>query len=162
MTGAGKPEWWFYHLTIQRPEQAAGPLIQKCRETGWRVLAASPDKERLARLDEMLWTFEEASFIPHGQADAPGLDPSRQPVLLAGSITNLNSADALLLMDAMQAPAQVSFTRCMVLFEDHDRTSLEMARQQFRAAGDAGLPTRYFRQSDQGWKAVPLRRGGAD
>lgn len=149
-----QPEWWFYHLSGSRPEQVVAPLIQKCLETGWRVLAVSPDPERLARLDEVLWTFDDVSFLPHGQADAPGIDPARQPVLLARDVRNLNQAGALLLMDAMDAPAQSGFRRCMVLFTDTDHASRDRARSQYRSARQAGLVTRYFRQSGRGWKEV--------
>ncbi|MDX1294141.1 MAG: DNA polymerase III subunit chi, partial [Hyphomonas sp.] len=46
MTQAPKPEWWFYHLSRTTLEQAAAPLVQKCLDAGWRVLAVSPSAER--------------------------------------------------------------------------------------------------------------------
>ncbi|OYW86025.1 MAG: DNA polymerase III subunit chi, partial [Hyphomonas sp. 32-62-5] len=91
---AAPPEWWFYHLSRTALEEAAAPLLQKCLEVGWRVLAVSPRAERLAKLDAVLWTFDDASFLPHGQADAPGLDVARQPVLLSAKLSNANNADA--------------------------------------------------------------------
>ena len=84
MSEAIRPEWWFYHLSRTALEVAAPPLLQKCLEAGWRVLAVSPDKERLAKLDAALWTFDDNSFLPHGQAEAPGLDPARQLLIQPG------------------------------------------------------------------------------
>ena len=43
MNEAIRPEWWFYHLSRTALEVAAPPLMQKCLEAGWRVLAVSPD-----------------------------------------------------------------------------------------------------------------------
>ena len=73
MAETPQPEWWFYHLSRTTLEQAAAPLMQKCLEAGWRVLAVSPSADRRAALDAVLWTFDDRSFLPHGQAEAPGL-----------------------------------------------------------------------------------------
>ena len=54
MSEAQKPEWWFYHLQRTTLERAVGPLLEKCLERGWRVLAVSPDTTRRAALDEAL------------------------------------------------------------------------------------------------------------
>jgi DNA polymerase-3 subunit chi len=153
MSEALRPEWWFYHLSRTALEVAAPPLMLKCLEAGWRVLAVSPDLERLARLDAALWTFDPAAFLPHGQAEAPGLDAARQPVLLSARLKNANQADALVLMDAADAPVEAPFRRCMVIFEDGDKGTRARAREQFRAARESGLVTRYFQQTSAGgWK----------
>ena len=146
------PEWWFYHLERSTLERAAGPLLEKCLEKGWRVLAVSPDASRRAALDQALWTFDDSSFLPHGQAEAPGLDPAAQPVLLSETIDNRNGAAALFLMDGTDAPTDAPFERCMVMFDGGDQQTRAKAREQFKAAKDAGLVTRYFQQSGRGWK----------
>ena len=153
MSEAIRPEWWFYHLSRTALEVAAPPLMRKCLEAGWRVLAVSPDMERLAKLDAALWTFDDTSFLPHGQAEAPGLDAARQPVLLSAKLKNANNADALVLMDGTDAPVEAPFRRCMVIFEDGDTDTRARAREQFKAAKDSGLVTRYFQQTSAGgWK----------
>ena len=153
MSEAPKPEWWFYHLSRTTLEQAAAPLMQKCLDVGWRVLAVSPSADRLAALDSILWTFDEKTFLPHGQAEAPGLDPARQPILLTGKLDNQNRAEALVLMDGTKAPVDAPYIRCMVMFDDGDTDTRSLARQQFKAAMDAGLVTRYFQQTPSGgWK----------
>ncbi|MEM1148491.1 MAG: DNA polymerase III subunit chi, partial [Pseudomonadota bacterium] len=42
MSEPAAPEWWFYHLQRTTLERAVGPLLEKCLERGWRVLAISP------------------------------------------------------------------------------------------------------------------------
>ena len=103
--------------------------------TGWRRLI--PSSGRLTRK-------------PHGQAEAPGLDPARQPILLTGKLDNQNRAEALVLMDGTKAPVDAPYTRCMVMFDDGDTDTRSLARQQFKAAKDAGLVTRYFQQTPNG------------
>tara|TARA_R110000764_G_scaffold117528_4_gene204795 strand:- start:63251 stop:63727 length:477 start_codon:yes stop_codon:yes gene_type:complete len=144
------PEWWFYHLSRTTLEQAAAPLMAKCLEAGWRVLAVSPNAERRAALDAALWTYDDQSFLPHGQAEAPGLDATRQPVLLSAKADNVNGAAALVLMDGVTVPVDAPYTRCMVMFDDGDSGARTKARAQFKAAKDAGLVTRYFQQTPKG------------
>ncbi len=153
MADAARPEWWFYHLSRTTLEQAAPPLMAKCLEAGWRVLAVSPSADRRAALDAALWTYDDASFLPHGQAEAPGLDAARQPVLIAAKPKNDNGAAALFLMDGVKVPVDAAFTRCMMMFDDGDAESRGAAREVFKAAKDAGLVTRYFQQTGKGsWK----------
>lgn len=153
MSEAPQPEWWFYHLSRTTLEQAAAPLMAKCTEAGWRVLAVSPSAERRAALDAALWTFDDSSFLPHGQAEAPGLDPKRQPVLISGKPDNANGAAALFLMDGVKVPVDAPYTRCMMMFDDGDAGARTAAREAFKAAKDAGLVTRYFQQTGRGgWK----------
>jgi len=153
MSGPSSPEWWFYHLDRSRPEQAAGPLLAKCLEKGWRVLAVSPYEQRREALDEALWTHDEQSFLPHGRADDAALEPARQPILIAAEVDNLNGAQALFLLDGVEVPPDVPFARCMVMFDGADEHVRAAARAQFKAAKGAGLTCRYFQQTPAGgWK----------
>lgn len=153
MSDAAQPEWWFYHLESSTLERAAAPLMVKCLEKGWRVLAVSAQSRRRDDLDAALWTFDDSYFLPHGQAEAPGLDPERQPILIGESLDNKNNAEVLLLMDGVSAPVDAAFTRCMVMFDGKDAETRSVARLQFKAAKDAGCVTRYFQQTPNGgWK----------
>ena len=153
MADTPAPEWWFYHLERTTLEQAAGPLLEKCLERGWRVLAVSGRPERRAALDEALWTYSDSSFLPHGRVEAEGLGPADQPVLISGTSENLNAASACLLMDGSEVPVDAPYERCMVMFDGGDQATRDLARQQFKAAKDAGHAVRYFQQTGRGgWK----------
>ncbi|MEM8615926.1 MAG: DNA polymerase III subunit chi [Pseudomonadota bacterium] len=146
-----KPEWWFYHLSRTTLERAVGPLLEKCLERDWRVLAISSEVARRAALDQALWTYDDQSFLPHGQAEAEGLDPSAQPILITAEADNQNAAAVALLMDGVDVPVDAPFQRCMVMFDDGDGPTRQKAREQFKAAKDAGLTARYFQQGPRGW-----------
>ncbi|MEO1660541.1 MAG: DNA polymerase III subunit chi [Pseudomonadota bacterium] len=152
MSEGAKPEWWFYHLQRTTLERAVGPLLEKCLERGWRVLAVSADATRRAALDEALWTYDDQSFLPHGQAEAAGLEAAEQPILITASTDNANGAAVALLMDGTDLPVEAGFERCMVMFDDGDSAARQKARTQFKAAKDAGLSARYFQQAGRGWK----------
>lgn len=151
-----QPEWWFYHLQNTSLERAAGPLLEKCLERGWRVLAVSPDVTRRGSLDEALWTYDDNSFLPHGQAEAEGLEAAHQPILISGSIENQNSAAVAFLMDGAELDVNARFERCMVMFDDGDTKTRQIARNQFKSAKDAGLVARYFQQKGRGWSEAGI------
>jgi DNA polymerase-3 subunit chi len=86
-----------FHTGVQEPELFACRLLRKAVNAGARLVVTAP-AERLAGLDERLWTFDPQSFVPHvrvpGPADtlaartpvwlclAPPTVPTRPPVLV--------------------------------------------------------------------------------
>jgi DNA polymerase-3 subunit chi len=151
LSDGSPPDWYFYHLERTTLEQAAGALLEKCLEHGKRVLAISDQPGRRAALDQALWTYDDASFLPHGRAEAEGLDPACQPVLISETPDNQNKAAFCLLMDGMDIGDGAGFERCMVMFDGGDQVSRDIARKQFKAAKDRGETVRYFQQSGRGW-----------
>lgn len=146
-------DWYFYHLERTTLEQAAGALLEKCLEHKKRVLAISTRPERRAALDEALWTYNDNSFLPHGRAEAEGLDPARQPILIAATPDNKNAATFCLLMDGIDMGDGGGFERCMVMFDGGDQATRDMARLQYKAAKARGQTVRYFQQTPNGgWK----------
>ena len=141
----GKAEWWFYHLERGSLEHALGPLLEKCLERDWRVLVVGSE-DRLAELDAGLWTWRDDSFLPHGRQ---GFEDARQPILLASNVDPANGAQAIVLLDGMDADTN-QFERCMVVFHDTDQDTRAKAREQFKQARDSGSIVRYFQQNDRG------------
>jgi DNA polymerase-3 subunit chi len=141
-------EWWFYHIEHTSLDAAIAPLIEKCLERKWRVVLVGHD-ETLERLNKSLWTFREDSFLPHGRART---DAAKHPVLLSTEAVATNGAKVALLLDGSDAEAD-QFERVMVVFDGGDETARAKARQQYKAASDAGGGARYFQQErGGGWK----------
>lgn len=140
-----KGEWWFYHIERGSLENALGPLLDKCLEKGWRVLVVA-DEARLADLDAALWTWSDESFTPHGRVQS---EPQRQPVLLSSEAEPINGAQAIVLLDGMDADAS-KFERCMVMFDGADMPTRSKARDQYKTARDAGAVVKYYQQNTRG------------
>ena len=141
-------EWWFYHIEHTSLDAAIAPLIEKCLDRKWRVLVVGHD-DTLERLNKTLWTFREDSFLPHGRART---DTDKHPVLLSTEAVPANNAKVALLLDGSDADANL-FERVMVVFDGGDETARDKARQQYKAATDAGGAARYFQQERGGaWK----------
>lgn len=62
----------FYILAQADPalrEQFACRIAEKAYTQGLRVFLLTADEEQSSRLDRLLWTFRQGSFIPHAVAE---------------------------------------------------------------------------------------------
>jgi DNA polymerase-3 subunit chi len=124
-------------------------LVEKSLEKRWRVVIQASTRERLAALDETLWTYDEASFLPH--ATDEGGDPAAQPVLLTTGRGNANGAEIRFVTDGAAIPADIeSYQRIVLLFDGNDAEAVAAAREAWRGVKARGLEATYWRQSPEG------------
>lgn len=151
---------YFYHLQQQPLERALPLLLEKSLQRGWRAVVQAASEERLKVLDDALWTYADASFLPHGTAQEG--DAEQQPIYLTTGDDNPNGAalrvfvertDALAVLEREPAGA---YERALVLFDGRDAEELEQARGQWKALKGAGHSVTYWQQSDTGrWEKKP-------
>src|SRR5215210_6637649 len=92
----------FYHLQ-QKPLEAVLPaLLEKSLDRGWRAVVQATSAERLAALDDHLWTFSDESFLAHATDKEP--DAAEQPVVLTLSGENPNRAAIRFLVEGSPVP----------------------------------------------------------
>src|SRR5919199_618488 len=96
-------EIFFYHLQNQPLEAALPRLLEKSLERGWRAVVQAASPERLAALDDHLWTFSDESFLPHATDKEP--DAADQPVVLTLDERNPNAAAVRFLVEGTPVPA---------------------------------------------------------
>lgn len=145
-----RPEAFFYHLTASVMEAAAPPLLEKCLARGWRVTVRGGAAERIAALGAHLWTYDDAAFLPHG--DASDGFAERQPIYLTAGDETPNAPQVLCLVDGAAADATefAAFARVMVLFDGGDAEALALARRQWSLAVSAGARAHYWAQGEGG------------
>jgi DNA polymerase-3 subunit chi len=141
-------EVWFYHLERTSLDRALPELLEKTLAKGWRALVRAPDPDRLARLDDLLWTWREDSFLPHGLSGEP--HAPRQPVLLTTGAANENAAQALFLLDDADPGDLTPFARCVLIFDGQDETALASARARWKALKAEGAVMSYWKQNERG------------
>ncbi|WP_417496602.1 DNA polymerase III subunit chi [Maricaulis sp.] len=139
---------WFYHLERSGPEEVLPELLEKTLAKGWRALVRSGDGDRLASLDQSLWTGREASFLPHGRADQA--EAERQPVLLASDEANPNQAQCLFLLDGAVPENADAFERVIVMFDGQDESAVNAARRLWKQLSTPQRTVSYWRQSPEG------------
>lgn len=139
----------FYHLQ-RRPMEAVLPaLLAKSRERGWRALVRVDGEDRLAALDDHLWSFSDESFLPHGTDREP--DPGEQPVLLTAGEDNRNGAAILFLVEGAAVPADISgYERVVLMLNGRDEEAVAAAREVWRRLRGEGHAVTYWQQDETG------------
>jgi DNA polymerase III subunit chi len=139
----------FYHLQRQPLEAVLPTLLEKSLERGWRALVRATTEERLAALDDHLWTFSDESFLPHATDREP--DPAEQPVVLSLADRNPNGAAVLFLVEGAPMPEDVSsYVRLVLLFDGNDTDALAAAREEWKRVKAAGHEATYWQQDERG------------
>ena len=115
----------------ERRELFACRLVEKAWRLGHRVYLLAPDPATAAELDELLWTFSQGSFVPHGlhAGEPPANDD--QPVLIGHGEPPAGFDDVLVSL-AGEVPAWFSrFARVAELVGSDEPAKIQ-ARERFR------------------------------
>jgi len=130
----------FYILPDQTPD---GRLLLACRlaekayTLGHRVYIHAESKAQGQRLDDLLWTFRQGSFVPHALYPDAGSEP---PPVLIGWETEPALPVPVLINLTPAVPA--FFERCERVAELVDQTPeiLTRSRERFRFYRQQGCP----------------------
>jgi DNA polymerase III subunit chi len=144
----------FHHLERRRVDQALPRLLERALEEGRRVVVRASSEEMVAALNERLWTYDDASFLPHG-AGGDG-DPMTQPIFLTSELENPNAATMLVRLSGAEAvETDDAFDLIVLMFDGRDEAALAEARSEWRRLKDQGRAISYWRESDEGgWERV--------
>jgi len=144
-------ETLFYHLERRALEDVLPGLIERTLERGWRAAIRCESAERVDAIDTLLWTYDEASFLPHAQAGDG--NPAKQPVLITVEDAIPNAANVLFLIGGAAPPAwdqTGDLTRIVLMFDGRDPDTLGHARAAWKDAKAAGHDVTYWKESPNG------------
>ena len=139
----------FYHMQRQPLERVLPNLVERSLERGWQAAIQAVSEERLAALDDGLWTYADESFLPHGTDREP--DAGTQPVVLTLRDLNPNGTSIRFLVEGADLPPDAAdYARICILFDGTDQDALLRAREQWRQAKAAGHAVAYWQQDEDG------------
>jgi len=140
-------EIFFYHLERQPLDRVLPTLLEKSIERGWRAAVEVGAADQLKTLDDLLWTYRDDSFLPHGLAGNE--DDALQPVLITDGPGNANNAQVRFFVGGALPRADTGYDRLVFMFDGHDPDRLQAARGAWRALA-AGNAVTYWQQSPEG------------
>jgi DNA polymerase-3 subunit chi len=144
-------ETLFYHLERRSLEDVLPGLIGKSLERGWRAVVKTDSSERSDALDNLLWTYDDQSFLAHAQSGDG--DAARQPVLITVEDENPNGAQILFCIGGASPADWTSLsalTRVVMLFDGRDAAMLGQARSAWKDAKAAGHDVTYWKEAPSG------------
>jgi DNA polymerase-3 subunit chi len=138
----------FYHLQRGDAGEALPRLLEKAVEAGFRVLVRTPSQAEAEALCQRLWTYDAASFLPHGTA-ADGFE-DEQPIYLTEGAENPNRADLACQLGGAEVAGLAGFRRALDLFDGRDPAQLAAARDRWKRYRTDGHQMTYWQQKPGG------------
>lgn len=140
----------FYHLTSSPLERALPKLLEKALAAGFMSQVAVGSDEMAEQLNQLLWTYDPNSFLPHGtKKDGHAAE---QPVLLVTEIEAEHPAKALFVTDGRMPQGAEKFERILDIFDGGNPEAVAAARQRWTAYKNAGHGVSYMQQTENGWQ----------
>jgi DNA polymerase-3 subunit chi len=125
-------------------DSADGRLVLACRiadkavQNGQHVLINTDSPTESARLDDLLWTFSQGSFIPHRVVETSAAGRFAEPVLIGCGVAPDGEDWQVLINLAGAVPEFFSrYERVAELVDGNERRR-EQGRERFRFYRDRG------------------------
>lgn len=129
-----------FYVLSQSGEQArqlfACRLAEKAYKLENTVHIHTGDEATAGRVDDLLWTFRDGSFVPHDRVRT-GADASRAPVTIGCDPDYAGSRDLLINLDEVIPACAGAFPRIAELVTS-DEDSKQKSRRRFVAYRDEG------------------------
>jgi len=121
----------------EEARRVACRLAEKAWHKGYPVMLRAPDAAHAQALDELLWTFRQESFVPHG---LHGDDPDA-PVSIVHGDAPIDTT-GLLINLAHDVPAGAAGCQRIAEIVDATATAKHAGRRRYRAYRERGWPLR--------------------
>lgn len=129
-----------FYVLAEADERARHMLACKLAEKAWRlentVYIHARDHADAERLDQLLWTFRDGSFVPHGLA---GRDDGTEvsPIMIGCDDQGIAARDLLINLCDEIPPFAEAFPRVAELVTS-DATCRQASRKRYAAYRDQG------------------------
>lgn len=141
----------FYHLERQSLEAALPKLLERVLAAGMRAVVRTPDEGITETLNLSLWTYDAASFLPHGTPKTGFTED--QPVYLTWEGDTPNRAEAQIIVNDAGIDPPEDYARNLFMFDGRIEAMVTMARERWKELSAAGHQLTYWQQAPGGgWK----------
>ena len=125
-----------FRVNLPDPLRYACGLLRTATQRGARLVVAAP-QPFLTELDQLLWTFQPGSFVPHVWQDDPLVD--KTPVILASEpdLPQIGRVTALVNLGPDLVPGWEELERVIELVGENapDKPAARERLRAYRAAG---------------------------
>ncbi|MDD4556753.1 MAG: DNA polymerase III subunit chi [Alphaproteobacteria bacterium] len=140
----------FYHLQTQTLDNVLPKLVERAYDTGKKIKIKIGKEENIEKLNSLLWTYQEQSFLPHG-SKKDGFS-EMQPIFLSSDEENPNKSEILFLTDGAICELEegTAYDRILNIFDGNSPEALETARNFWKLLKSHNLELFYWQQDSNG------------
>lgn len=124
-----------FYINVEARERTACSIAGKAIERGMRLFVLTADEAQSERVDRLLWTFAQLSFVPHVRAGHPLA--ARTPVIV-DHVCDPLPHDEVLLNLTNDIPAMFSRFERLVEIVTPDPDDRQRARTRWRFYSERG------------------------
>lgn len=122
---------------LQVPYAHLCEVVKRAYRKGQRVFVHTENRNQAEKIDELLWTQDAKSFLPHQLVDE---DPDTKPPIEIGYGQEPNIRPDVLINLAQKTPLFFSRFRWVFEYAYGDEENKEHARGRFRFYRERGYP----------------------
>lgn len=143
---------YFYHLTRRQLQTSLPELLSKALRQGWSIEVRTPNAEKAAWIDDMLWIHPEHDFLAHGIATGQGLDADH-PILISNGPALGAPRDCVICVEGAEVSESdiANSARTCIMFDGTSDPATQVARTQWKSLVDAGVAAKYFSEETGNW-----------
>ncbi len=138
----------FYCLTSLPVEKVLPAVLEKVLAGGHRALVLTSSEQRTKTIDDVLWTYSQSKFLPHGTAN-DNL-PHEHPIFIANKEVSSNEPDVLVLVESFSVPKNNNYSRYVVMVDTHKPQELDQAKTLWKHFETSNNQITCWRQDDAG------------
>jgi DNA polymerase-3 subunit chi len=113
-------------------------IAEKAMREQFRVLLYSASQHEATKLDELLWTFSQGSFVPHRVLTASRAEAEAEPVVIGFGDIAYRPEWQLVINLADEVPGFFEHCERIAEIVDADPARREQGRARFRSYRDRG------------------------
>lgn len=141
-----------YELTKTAWTKAFPKLVETISSKGNKVVVLCKNPESMQEMDNLLWTFEQLSFLPHVTENDPMIDQT--PVLLVSNddskAKNFSNIYALSHLEIPDAYLEQS-GKFLLMFESENELQKALVEKAEKTAAENGMKVSKYIQTEKGW-----------
>ncbi|MBZ2169908.1 MULTISPECIES: DNA polymerase III subunit chi [Marinobacter] len=145
---SGRNQRYWFHILAQSTPAArnlhAARLVEKAWQQGDRACIVCDTQQQAQELDDLLWSFNPESFIPHRQVTDSGITCS-EPVGILLCPPQPEDWDTVIIL-SQTLPANADRFRRLALVAQNDPVILNQARDHYRQLRTLGIEARVHDQ----------------
>jgi len=106
-------------------------LAENCYLNDRRIVIYSESEEDCRKLDSLLWTWKQQSFIPHKYLEVLS-NSYIEPIVITTNIDSPADYDTLIMVNPLPLETAKQFSTVIDFAEKYDSQGLDLSRKRFR------------------------------
>jgi DNA polymerase-3 subunit chi len=121
----------FIILTSANKSRAVCDIVEKYIYQEKRILLAIEDAHEAKKFDQLLWTWKQASFIPHVYLPVM-TEKTEEPVVITSKVEKNTGFEVLIMVNPVAVEVMQQFQTVIDFAEKYNLVSLNESRRRYK------------------------------